>query len=198
MLSKRWNWAEEQMWFLPSKLYPQDLGDNELMVGIESESLKLSQKKIGCFSPQPSPATFSLCHLQKEISEQIFIQCKIGVSPERWSVLIWTSWGSGSCFSEITLRLLLFQLYFGAIFVLALFRRGSETTQRNWGVMELHWNKLETIFKLWPTGIHTNPWINGLTPEKQDRLSGYLQRFTLLCCLSSWSVLFLLCKFWHK
>lgn len=26
--------TEEQMWVLPSKLYPQDSGDNKLMVGI--------------------------------------------------------------------------------------------------------------------------------------------------------------------
>lgn len=144
-------------------------------LAFESASLELPQKKIGCFSPQPSLAIFSLCHLQKEISGKILIQYKMGVSPEQWSVLIWTSWGSGSCFSEITLRLLLLQLHFGVIFVLVLFRQGSGTAQRNWGVMELHWNKLKIIFKLWSRGIQTNPWINGLPPERQEREQGQPQ-----------------------
>lgn len=167
--------------FLPSKLYPQDLGDNELMVGIWISKSWTPPKENRMFFSSALSGNFLPCHLQKEISGKILIQYKIGVSPEQWSVLIWTSWGSGSCFSEITLRLLLLQLHFGAIFVLVLFRQGSGTAQRNWGVMEVHWNNLKTIFKLWSRPIPESMDSHLRSrKESRDSLSEYIQWFALL------------------
>lgn len=125
----------------------------------------------------------------------IFSQCLVFLQCSEMIYSDLNCWGSGSWTYEITLWRLLLQLYFVAVFALVGVQAGwwdnTEESGHNGAALRKNGNCFQIMTQRHPDMIPESVETHlRYRKESNNSLSEYLQRFTLMFCLSLWLLTF--------